>query len=75
MKSAAALALLEQPQLAAVRDRVRDEAQALADMRRVALRIASSEGDLIAQHLRTYPEDAETLARLVLAYTEVPDDG
>ncbi len=73
MKAAAARALLDAPQLT-VADLVHEEAQALADMRRVALRISKADGDLVAQHLRMYSEDAETLARLVLAYTEVPDE-
>ncbi len=70
MKSAAKLA----PLLRAVADQVAGEAQALADMRRVALRISSVEGDAVARHLRMFHEDADTLARLVLAYTEAPDD-
>ncbi len=73
VKAAAAKALLEAPRLN-VADIVRDEAQALADMRRVALRISKTEGDLVAQHVRTYADDAETLARLVLAYTEPPNE-
>lgn len=70
LRSAAKLA----PILQAVADQVRDEAQALADLRRVALRISKTEGDSVARHLRMFHEDAETLARLVLAYTEPPDD-
>ncbi|HEU02541.1 hypothetical protein LCGC14_0678530 [marine sediment metagenome] len=70
MKAAAKLA----PILQAVCDQVADEAQALADMRRVALRISKVYGDTVARHLTMYHEDADTLARLVLAYTEVPDD-
>lgn len=59
---------------AGLAERVRDEACALADMRRVAMRIAKTEGDTVARHLRSFHEDSETLARLVLAYTEI-DDG
>ncbi len=70
MKAAAKLA----PILQAVCDQVADEAQALADMRRVALRISKAYGDTVTRHLRMFHEDADTLARLVLAYTEVPDD-
>lgn len=70
LKAAAKLA----PLLRAVADQVADEAQALADMRRVALRISKTEGDTVARHLRMFHEDADTLARLVLAYTEVPDE-
>ncbi len=73
MKAAAAKALLDAPRLT-VADIVRDEAQALADMRRVALRLVKCEEDLVAQHVRAYADDAQTLARLVLAYTEPPDD-
>ena len=73
LKAAAAKALLDAPRLT-VADIVRDEAHALADMRRVALRIAKAEGDTVACHLRMFHEDAGTLARLVLAYTELPDD-
>ena len=70
LKAAAKLA----PILQAVCDQVADETQALADMRRVALRISKVEGDTVARHLRMFHEDADTLARLVLAYTEAPDD-
>ena len=73
MNAAAAKALLDAPRLM-VADIVRDEAQALADMRRVALRIQKTEGDTVARHLRMFHEDAETLARLVLTYTEPPAD-
>ncbi len=73
MKRAAARALLEAPVFPAIRDIVAEEAQALADMRRVALRIEKSEGDTVERHLRAFHEDAETLARLVLAYTGIDD--